>query len=112
MTAAAPRISLALLALAGLLFGATTLVGCDEAWLSCEDVAGMLESDAGLEVTEAEHPTGWAQAECMTCHSGESTHQRNCTDMDEVDLLAIQEDVEVNGDDSCAACHGENGAGR
>jgi hypothetical protein len=88
------------------------LAGCDEAWLSCDEVAGMLESDGGLEVTEDEHPSGWAQEACSTCHSSTATHRRNCTGLDEVDLAAIRDAVEEDGDDSCGDCHGDNGTGR
>ena len=92
-----------------LVFAALSLGGCDPAWLSCEDVVGMLESEDGLEVVEDEHPTGWGQDRCLTCHSVEAMHQRNCTDLDEVDLAAIQDDVALRGDGSCASCHGANG---
>lgn len=85
------------------------LAGCDPAWMSCEEVEGMLDSEAGLEVVEDEHPTGWGQDRCLTCHSAEAMHQRNCTGLSEVDIGAIQDAVEQGGEDSCAACHGHNG---
>lgn len=88
------------------------LAGCDQAWLDCEDTAGMLESEGGLEVSEHEHPTGWAQEDCSTCHASETTHRRNCTDLDEVDLEAIRADVREYGDASCGDCHGDNGTAR
>ena len=88
------------------------LAGCDEDWLACEGEEGMLESDGGLDVTEDEHPSGWQQADCSTCHSSTATHTRNCTGLDEVDLQAIRSDVEEYGDESCGDCHGDNGVAR
>lgn len=67
----------------------------------------MTESVGGLVVTEAEHPTGWGQAECASCHAFDALHLQSCTP--EADLVAVQELVDAEGVDACAACHGDNG---
>lgn len=68
----------------------------------------MLDGDEGLVVTEAEHGTGWGQAECFECHQVDTLHRTGCTP--DVDLEAIQAEVDASGIGSCAACHGDNGA--
>jgi len=86
-------------------------VGCDELELSCDALSGMLDGSGGLTVTEEEHPTGWAQPRCFSCHSIEKIHVQNCTGVDEVDLASIRELVDESGTRSCAECHGDNGVG-
>ena len=77
----------------------------------CEAVpcprGSMLESDGGLIVTEAEHPTGWGEADCTLCHVPATLHDQGCTP--DVDLAEIDAMVEEEGVDACATCHGDNG---
>lgn len=79
------------------------LTACDE---PCPR-GSMLESDHGLVVTEAEHPTGWGRTECSECHSHFVLHQDGCSEG--VDLAEVREIVLKDGDASCMSCHGDNG---
>jgi hypothetical protein len=90
---------------------ALAAAGCAELELGCEDLSGMLDGPGGLTVTLEEHPTGWAQPRCFTCHSVEVIHVQNCTGLDEVDLAEIRHRVDDDGLLSCAECHGGNGVG-
>jgi hypothetical protein len=77
---------------------------------SCDDPCprgSMLDSDEGLVVTEAEHPTGWGETECAACHVHERLHRIGCTEG--VDLLQVRAVVDEQGDTSCMGCHGSNG---
>lgn len=76
-------------------------VGCEED--PCPR-GSMLDSDGGLIVTEAEHPTGWGVETCSECHAEDVLHRRGCT---AVDLQDVRDDV----DDGvpCSYCHGNNG---
>ncbi len=78
--------------------------GCEEA--ACPH-GSMLESAGGLALTEAEHPTGWAQEDCSSCHAMSALHRQGCTP--DVDLVEISALVEEQGLDGCADCHGDNG---
>lgn len=79
------------------------LVGCDDP--ECTD---MTRSPGGLLLTEAEHPTGWAHAECTACHAVSALHGRGCTPG--VDLVEVRALVDEDpSDDGCVACHGDNG---
>lgn len=83
--------------------------GCELYQTTCDDLGNMLDSPAGLEVTEAEHPTGWAQANCWQCHHVDRMHTLNCSGLDELDIEGIRERVEDEGLESCSSCHGNNG---
>lgn len=107
MTLARPVAASAWL-LAGLLLAAA---GCAEFELGCDDLTGMLDGPGGLTVTEVEHPTGWGQPRCFSCHSVEKIHVQNCTGLAEVDLAAIRDRVDEEGVRACAECHGDNGVG-
>lgn len=68
----------------------------------------MVASEAGLTVTEAEHPTGWGNPDCAECHAFDALHRTSCHA--DVDLEAVRAEVEADGEASCAGCHGDNGA--
>ena len=91
--------------LTGLLGGALLLAGCEAS--PCP-YGSMLESDEGLIVTEAEHPTGWGEAECAQCHALPQLHRQGCTPG--IDMEAVRQQVESEGVHSCVDCHGDNGA--
>ncbi len=95
------------LPLACLLAGA-----CGPYELDCEDLFDVLDTDGGLTLTEREHPVGWGQERCFTCHSVERIHVLNCTGLDEVDLAQIRAEVRLGGIEACASCHGDNGVTR
>jgi hypothetical protein len=67
----------------------------------------MLDSDEGLVVTADEHGAAWGVAECDACHAFSTLHRTGCTP--DIDLEVVQEKVEIEGLDSCALCHGDNG---
>jgi len=85
------------------------LVACDEPQIACEDLPDVIHSPAGLELVPADEHPGWGEARCLSCHSSERMHVRNCTGIPEVDVAAIRILVDEQGEDSCAACHGDNG---
>lgn len=78
------------------------LAGCTE---PCAE-GSMLESDGGLVVTRAEHPTAWGRTDCATCHALGALHRRGCA---AVDLEAVRAEVDAEGLASCASCHGALG---
>ncbi len=79
--------------------------------VSCDDDpcprGSMLDSEQGLIVTKAEHPTGWANANCARCHSEAVLHQSACSD--EADISEVRDIVQREGYRSCTSCHGDNG---
>jgi len=93
----------------GALVVAGAVGACAELELGCDDLSGMLDGPGGITVTHEEHPTGWGQTRCFTCHSVERIHVMNCTGLDEVDLAEIRAIVDDQGTASCASCHGDNG---
>jgi hypothetical protein len=78
------------------------LAACDV----CPETA-MTEGAEGLVITAAEHPDGWGQDECWSCHAYEALHRRGCSEG--VDLELVREQVEDERLDSCSDCHGDNG---
>ncbi|MFH1463721.1 MAG: hypothetical protein ABIO70_04970 [Pseudomonadota bacterium] len=80
------------------------LVGCGPD--PCPD-GSMLDGAEGLVVTAEEHGAGWGQAACFGCHAATALHRTGCTP--DVDLEAIQAQVEAEGEAGCATCHGDNG---
>jgi hypothetical protein len=80
-------------------------------WLACADercpLGSMTASVGGLVVTEEEHPTGWNQGSCFSCHALAELHRTGCTEG--IDLGAVRTLVEEDGEASCQACHGTNG---
>lgn len=67
----------------------------------------MLESEQGLVVTEAEHPAAWGEADCAGCHALDALHRQSC--VPGVDLVELRAQVEEEGVEGCAACHGDLG---
>jgi hypothetical protein len=80
------------------------LVGCGPD--VCPD-GSMLDGEDGLEVTASEHGVAYGEAQCDACHAFETLHRTGCTP--DVDLDAIQGQVEAEGIECCALCHGANG---
>jgi hypothetical protein len=77
--------------------------GCDQR--RCED---MTRSEDGLLLSEAEHPTGWAEPECNACHMRGAIHERECTPG--IDHEAIRDRVSADPtSEVCTECHGDNG---
>lgn len=81
------------------------LLGC-QATDPCPDVA-MIDGPEGLVLTADEHGIGWGIEDCWQCHQAQTLHRTGCTP--DVDLQAIQDQVEAEGLASCATCHGDNG---
>ncbi len=88
---------------------AATLVACEQPRIACEDLPDVIHGPAGLELVPADGHPGWGQERCMSCHSVERMHVRNCTGIPEVDVAAIRAMVDEQGDEVCATCHGDNG---
>lgn len=72
----------------------------------CPD-GDLLASPGGLALTEEEHPTGWGNPDCTSCHALAAIHRTSCSEG--VDLAAVRAEVDADGVASCAACHGDNG---
>jgi hypothetical protein len=80
------------------------LLGCGQD--PCPD-GSMIDGDEGLVVTQEEHGAAWAEPQCDACHAFGTLHRTGCTP--DVDLEAIQAQVQDQGLESCAVCHGDNG---
>lgn len=80
------------------------LAGCGD---PCPEVA-MTDGPEGLVIVQEEHPDGWGHHECTACHALEALHRRGCTEG--VDLAMVREQVDDEGLEACATCHGENEA--
>ncbi len=74
----------------------------------CEQ-GSMLDGERGLELTASEHHEGWGHPECFACHSAAALHREGCTP--DVDYEALWDFVDIQGEDSCVDCHGDNGVG-
>ena len=85
------------------------LTACDPEPTSCDGLPDVIHGPAGLELVAADHHPGWGQERCLSCHSIERMHLRNCTDIPEVDVAAIRDLVDDQGEDVCSTCHGDNG---
>ena len=85
------------------------LAACESHDVGCEDLPDPVHSPAGLELVRADKHPGWGEARCLSCHSVERMHLRNCTGIPEVDVAAIRVIVDQEGQDACATCHGDNG---
>jgi len=96
---------------APVLLGAALAACGSDAGPQSEDYGNLLASPGGLIVLEVEHPTGWTRPDCFGCHNVNNMHQVNRTGLpdDVVDLPAIREVIENQGESSCAFCHGTNG---
>jgi hypothetical protein len=85
------------------------LAACEEPQIACADLPDVIHGPAGLQlVADDDHP-GWGESRCLSCHSAERMHLRNCTGILEVDVAAIRVMVDEQGDEACAGCHGDNG---
>ncbi len=85
------------------------LAACDPEPAPCDGLADVIHGPAGLEIVPADDHPGWGQDRCMSCHSIERMHLRNCTGIPEVDVAAIRALVDEQGEEACATCHGDNG---
>jgi hypothetical protein len=80
------------------------LIGCGDED-PCASRRDLSASPAGLTLVEAEHPTGWGQADCYQCHQRWTIHAEDC-----LDGIAVQgDDIAAETIADCAACHGTNG---
>ena len=74
-----------------------------------ENYGNLLASPAGLVLVEEEHETGWTRPECFTCHEIRNMHTVNRTGVEDLDLAAIRDAVQAQGEAICSGCHGANG---
>jgi hypothetical protein len=72
------------------------------------DEGGMIATPGGLVVVEDEHPEAWGDVECSSCHALEALHRVSCSEG--IDLEAVRAEVDSDGLESCASCHGSMGA--
>lgn len=75
----------------------------------CAGTRDLLNSPAGLALTEQEHPAGWARTECFQCHQAFEIHASDCLKGVSVDGAAINDQIDVNDTTTCVQCHGANG---
>ena len=81
------------------------VAGCDD---PCPN-GSMTDSPGGLVAVQEEHPEAWGEAEaCTSCHSVDALHLGGCTEG--VDAVALREQVQDEGEDSCRSCHGSLGS--
>lgn len=81
------------------------LAACGEEPEPCDGKRDLLQSEAGLTLTRAEHDLGWGRTECLQCHPAWTVHQADCLDGVAVDVEGIEDATP----DSCLPCHGSNG---
>lgn len=74
-----------------------------------ENFGNILQTAAGLTLTEGEHTIGWGESNCFLCHQADNIHRTDRTG-GTVDVVAIQDQVRDEGVSSCSICHGTNGA--
>lgn len=81
------------------------LAACAAERAPCEGRRDLLQSEAGLALTRAEHPRGWGHRACFQCHPAWTFHQEDCLDgaVVDPDALGALEPAD------CASCHGPNG---
>jgi hypothetical protein len=73
-----------------------------------ENFGNLLDSPAGLVLTEEEHPDGWGRTDCTLCHHLDNIHLVNRTGLS-IDIQATHDQAIAAGIGGCAACHGTNG---
>lgn len=73
-----------------------------------ENYQNILTTEAGLILTEGEHPGGWGRAECTICHNLQNIHLVNRTGI-AIDIESIHNQAIDGGVAVCASCHGTNG---
>lgn len=79
------------------------LAGCGS---ECPD-GDLTTTSGGLSLTEAEHPDGWGNPDCVSCHALAALHRTSCAE--DVNLAEVRDIVATDGVASCSACHGDNG---
>ena len=83
------------------------IFGCGE-YNQGESYPELSSAQAGLELTQAIHPTGWGKSECFLCHNIENLHLDR-SGYEGTDFAAIREQVKSGLETTCATCHGGNG---
>ena len=66
-----------------------------------------VKSEADLVLTPQNHPHGYGQNECFSCHVNENIHQVNKLNSPLFDYAKPL--VDQSGLRSCSGCHGTNG---
>ena len=102
---ASRRFRLALLLLAGLLACGGLLAGCLQDSPCARHPEGRFDLDR-LVLQPGSHPVVQRAAVCATCHPYSTIHLENCTGFAFIDVAAIRNQVEEEGERSCAGCHG------
>lgn len=74
-----------------------------------ENHGDLFQTAEGLSLTVAEHTPGWGRSDCFSCHLPKNIHVKNQTGYEGIDLDAINDQVQSQGEASCASCHGSNG---
>jgi len=76
-----------------------------------ENYGNLLASPGGLVVLHDEHPDGWGRPGCLVYHNTSYIHTVNRTGLPnaQIDLPGVRELVQLQGESSCAQCHGDNG---
>lgn len=84
-------------------------VNCGSATHQGEDYGDILETESGLILVESEHTYGWGRSDCLVCHNLENIHLVDNSGLG-IDVEAISEQTQDEGEECCAECHGTNGA--
>lgn len=83
------------------------LFSCENNKTTSEDYGDIMNSPAGLTLTQGEHEQGWGKSECTLCHNLYNIHADDSAE--DFDMAAVRRQVEQQGVASCATCHGTNG---
>ena len=87
-----------------LLIFITLLFSCDQD-PQYEDY--LIPNQTELSLTEVNHPHGWQQTECFSCHVTASIHVDDTLNTGIID--EARRSVETYGISGCYQCHGYNG---
>ncbi len=85
------------------------LLGCSEPD-PCDGLRDVPLSPASLQLTRGEHRVGWGLDQCFGCHQVWAIHAHDCTQLDNIDVTAIVDEIDPEDAQTCVPCHGDNGA--
>ncbi|MFH1017214.1 MAG: hypothetical protein V1798_03405 [Pseudomonadota bacterium] len=91
-----------------ILFLGALLLGCGHNEVG-ENYGDLTATPSQFILTLEKHPDGWQRTECFDCHPPTNIHRVNRTPLSGIDLNAIAQIVQEDGEASCASCHGTNG---
>lgn len=84
-------------------------MGCADS-RQAEFYGNIFSPTSGFLLTQDNHPTGWTQTSCFSCHFPDNIHLVDNVTEFPVNVDEIQRIVREKGLQSCQVCHGDNGS--